>query len=610
MARAIWTGSISFGLVNIPVGLYSAVFEKTIRFHQLERGTSDRVSNRRVNERTGKEVEYSEIVKGYDVGEGQYVVLSPAELESVEPTGSRTIEMDDFVDPDEIDPIFYDQTYYVTPKTAAAGRPYALIAEAVREAGKLAVATFVMRSKEHLAALRVHGEVLALETMYFADEIRDPPQEIEVLPSGESPTRRELETAISLIESLSASWEPTKYHDRFRARVEQLIEAKRAGQQVVASRPKEADSNVVDLMEALQRSVERVRRTRTAELGEPARASAPEQTAAGANTSKSTPPGAASERTRSRRRWCMSPGEKTTVEIEGRELQLSNLDKVLFPDGFTKGQLIDYYVQVAPFLLPHLKDRPVTVKRFPEGVGRSGFIEKNLPPHAPEWISTVGLPRKGAGRGQRGESSRDTTEYALVNDLATLVWLANLAAVELHTPMWRIGPDHKPRSPDLLVFDLDPGKPAAMRECCQVAILLRRELEGEGIGLLAKTSGSKGLQCYGRIAGRRWPPGRSNAYAHELAERTERGNQALVVSRMARALRPGKVLIDWSQNNAAKTTVSVYSLRAVASPAVSTPVRWDEVEACACAEVQSLSFPPAEVLDRLERAGDLFSPLL
>jgi DNA end-binding protein Ku len=289
MARAIWTGSISFDLVNIPVGLYSAVFEKTIRFHQLERGTSDRVRNRRVNERTGKEVEYSEIVKGYDVGDGQYVVLSPAELESVEPTGSRTIEMDDFVDPDEIDPIFYDQTYYVTPKTAAAGRPYALIAEAVREAGKLAVATFVMRSKEHLAALRVHGEVLALETMYFADEIRDPLQEIEVLPSGESPTRRELETAISLIESLSASWEPTKYHDRFRARVEQLIEAKRAGQQVVASRPKEADSNVVDLMEALQRSVERVRRTRTAELAEPARASAPEQTAAGANTSKSTP---------------------------------------------------------------------------------------------------------------------------------------------------------------------------------------------------------------------------------------------------------------------------------------------------------------------------------
>ncbi|MGO9557575.1 MAG: Ku protein [Acidimicrobiales bacterium] len=262
MARAIWTGSISFGLVNIPVGLYSAVSEKTIRFNQLQKGTSDRIRYKRVNENTGEEVEYQDIVKGYDVGDGRYVVLTPKELEAVEPSGSRTIEIEDFVDQVDIDPIFYNQTYFVAPKTEAAGRPYALLIEAMRKSGKVGIATFVMRSREHLAALRVNGEVLALETMYFADEIREPSREIEIAPSGEPPRERELTTAISLIESMGAKWDPTSYHDRYRLRVEELIDQKLQGQEVVTGKPADRDTNVVDLMEALRRSVDRVREDR------------------------------------------------------------------------------------------------------------------------------------------------------------------------------------------------------------------------------------------------------------------------------------------------------------------------------------------------------------
>lgn len=267
MARAIWTGSISFGLVNIPVGLYSAVSEKTIRFHQLERGTSDRIRYKRVNENTGKEVEYQDIVKGYDVGGGQYVILSPKELEAVEPTGSRTIEIEDFVDQVDIDPIFYNQTYYVAPKTDGANRPYQLLIEAMRKSGKVGIASFVMRSKEHLAALRVDGDVLALETMYFADEIRDPMKEVEITPSAEPPKERELATAISLVESMSTKWDPTNYEDRYRARVEELIEQKLQGEELVTGSRPERDSNVVDLMEALKRSVDRVRDDRKGEAG-------------------------------------------------------------------------------------------------------------------------------------------------------------------------------------------------------------------------------------------------------------------------------------------------------------------------------------------------------
>jgi bifunctional non-homologous end joining protein LigD len=304
---------------------------------------------------------------------------------------------------------------------------------------------------------------------------------------------------------------------------------------------------------------------------------------------------------------------RVTVTVDDRELQLSNLEKPLFASGFTKRQMLDYYARIAPALLPQIKDRPVTVKRFPNGIGAKGFIEKNVPRHAPDWIRTMTVARKGTGRWGKepeNDSGRDTTEFVLVDGLATLMYLVNLAAVEFHTPMWRTGKNGQPRPPDLVVFDLDPGPPAALSECCRIALRLRERALDDGVELLAKTSGSKGLQLYGSVVAKRWAADRTNTYAHGLARELEKDDEALVVSRMAKPLREGKVLIDWSQNNTAKTTVSPYSLRAIEGPTVSTPVTWDEVDAVAGGGgVPLLGFTPQAVLERVASMGDLFAPL-
>jgi bifunctional non-homologous end joining protein LigD len=293
-------------------------------------------------------------------------------------------------------------------------------------------------------------------------------------------------------------------------------------------------------------------------------------------------------------------GNTVAVDVDGRTLRLSNLDKVLYPEvGLTKGEIITYYTSVAPVLLPHLAARALTRKRYPNGVDGPFFFEKNAPRGTPDWVRTVRLPAPGSTK------NRDEIDYIVVEDLATLVWLANLAALELHTPQWKVGPRGGVHGADQLVLDLDPGAPAAISECCQVALLLREALVDIGLDPVAKTSGSKGLQVYAAIA-----PTSSdtvNAWAHELAKLVEREHPELVVSRMTKSLRPGKVLVDWSQNNGAKTTVTVYSLRARPTATVSTPVTWDEVGAAA--EGAPLSFTQADVLARIED-GDLFAPLL
>ncbi len=300
----------------------------------------------------------------------------------------------------------------------------------------------------------------------------------------------------------------------------------------------------------------------------------------------------------------MSPA-KQRVEIDGRTLAVSNLEKVLFPEvGFTKAQVIDYYSRIAPVLLPHLAGRALTRKRYPDGVEGQVFFEKNAPRGTPEWVRTERLPSPGSSKG------RETIDYVVVDDLPTLVWTANLASLELHTHMWRVdadSPDPEQCPPDMVVFDLDPGPPATIVECCRVARLLRPLLEADGLAPVAKTSGSKGLQLYAR-ADRFGSSQETSAYAKELAQRLERDHPDDVVHRMTKALRPGKVLVDWSQNSAAKTTVSVYSLRARDRPTVSTPVTWDEVEACA--DPSDLVFTSDDVLARVERNGDLFAPLL
>jgi bifunctional non-homologous end joining protein LigD len=290
--------------------------------------------------------------------------------------------------------------------------------------------------------------------------------------------------------------------------------------------------------------------------------------------------------------------KKVPVEVDGRKLTLSNLDKVLYPEaGFTKAQVIDYYLHVAPVLLPHISARPVTIKRYPEGVDADFFFQKNAPAHRPDWVPTAKIASPGSTK------SRDTIEYILGGDQPTLIWAANLAALELHTPMWRyphVG------EPDLLVFDLDPGPPASVVECCEVALLLRPLLAERGLTPVAKTSGGKGLQLYAVVAG--MTSQETSDLAKGLAEQLEQEHPKLVVSKMTKALRPDKVLIDWSQNNAAKTTVAPYSLRARSQPTVSTPVTWAEV--AACKRAADLVFTADIVVERIVASGDLFAGAL
>jgi bifunctional non-homologous end joining protein LigD len=297
----------------------------------------------------------------------------------------------------------------------------------------------------------------------------------------------------------------------------------------------------------------------------------------------------------------MAREERVTVQVGGHRLTLSNLPKVLYPEsGFTKGEVIDYYTRIAPVLLPHVTGRPATRKRYPDGVDAESFFEKNAPSHTPSWVRTVVLPSPGSSMG------RETVRYVVVDDLPTLVWLANLAALELHVPQWTVGPRGGVRDADRLVFDLDPGPPASIVECCRVACLLRDALAEDGLDAWAKTSGSKGMQLYVPVKPVSWE--KTHGYAKALAQRLEAEHPDLVVHRMEKRLRPGKVLIDWSQNNSAKTTVAPYSLRARSHPTVSTPVTWDEVEACR--DPEDLRFLTADVLERIDKHGDLFEPLL
>jgi bifunctional non-homologous end joining protein LigD len=286
--------------------------------------------------------------------------------------------------------------------------------------------------------------------------------------------------------------------------------------------------------------------------------------------------------------------ERIRVSVGGHSIELSNLDKVLYPaSGFTKAEVIDYYTRVAPALLPHLRDRALTRIRFPDGVGGGSFFEKNAPAGTPDWVRRETLPVPGSSTG------RETLDYVVVDDLPTLVWLANLAALELHVHQWRVG-----AVPDLLVVDLDPGAPAGLAECAEVALLLRERLAADGLTAYPKTSGKKGMQLYCPIAATR-PADEVSGYAKRIAEELVRQRPKQITAQMAKRLRPGKVFIDWSQNNAAKTTVAPYSLRAEPTPSVSTPLTWAEVEGGG-----ALRFTPAEVLARVDAHGDLLADLL
>ncbi len=290
----------------------------------------------------------------------------------------------------------------------------------------------------------------------------------------------------------------------------------------------------------------------------------------------------------------------TEMEIEGRTLKLANLEKVLYPaTGFTKGELIDWYTAIAPALLPHLRDRPLTLKRYPDGVQAKHFYEKHSPRHRPEWVQTTTI---------LAEREQREIDYTLCQDLPTLVWLANLAAIELHPSLSLAGATDRPTS---LVFDLDPGPPAGMPACCEVALQLAGLFDQLGLQSLPKTSGSKGLQVYVPLNSPEIGYEQTKTFAHAVANLLARRHPDRVTSAMSKAQRRGKVLIDWSQNDRHKTTVSVYSLRARERPTVSTPVSWEEIRACfEAGQDGTLSFETGEVLRRLASQGDLFEAAL
>lgn len=266
MARAIWSGVISFGLVSIPVGLYTAVQEHEPSFHQFQQGTKDRIRYKRVNERTGKEVDYGDIVRGAEVGDGEYVLLSDEDLDSVAPGKSRSLDITAFVELADIDPVCFAKPYYLAPAGEGTEKTYALLRDAMAEAGKAGIAMFVMHGKEHLAAVRADGDVLVLETLYFADEVRDPKSELDV-PGRIKFRGQELKMATSLIESMAGDWRPKDYRDTYTDRVNKLIESKRSGEEFQASEAAPEPTNVVDLLEVLRRSVDDARSGRGGRAG-------------------------------------------------------------------------------------------------------------------------------------------------------------------------------------------------------------------------------------------------------------------------------------------------------------------------------------------------------
>ena len=297
-------------------------------------------------------------------------------------------------------------------------------------------------------------------------------------------------------------------------------------------------------------------------------------------------------------------GAELRVDVEGRTLVIKNLAKVLYPQtGTTKGEVLDYYARIAPTMLMHLRDRAVTRIRWPHGVQGMSFFEKNAPAGTPSWVRTVSVPTTGSRTADRKDG---TLDFPVVDDLATLTWLANLAAIELHVHQWRVGRNGRPRNADRIVVDLDPGEPAGLHECCQVALLVRDKLEERDLVGRPVLSGSKGLHLYATLPSR-LPPDESTALAKEIAEELQAEHPGLVTATMTKARRHGKVFLDWSQNAGSKTTIAPYSLRGRERPYVAAPVSWGEVTAGAedPLGLGQMAFP--EVLDRVERLGDLFA---
>ncbi|MGK5682127.1 Ku protein [Actinoplanes sp. URMC 104] len=287
MARPIWTGAITFGLVSVPVAMYSATHEHEVSFHQFEKGTADRIRYRRVNERTGKEVEFDDIVKGADVGGGDYVMLDQDELDSVAPGRSRSLDIHRFVELADIDPLYYQKTYWLGPGSSETAKVYGLLRDAMADTGRAAVGTLVMRGKEYLTAIRADGELLVLQTMYFADEVRDPADQIDELPRRNQAKPAEMHMAEQLIDSMSGPWKPSDFRDTYTERVNELIEAKKKGKEITPAEDAPEPTAASDLFEVLRRSVEAASQRRAASSGSAGSSSKSSTSAKSARSGKS-----------------------------------------------------------------------------------------------------------------------------------------------------------------------------------------------------------------------------------------------------------------------------------------------------------------------------------
>ncbi|WP_086727671.1 Ku protein [Streptomyces carpinensis] len=342
MARAMWTGVITFGLVSVPIGLFTATEDHTLHFHQLQRGTTDRIRNRRVNERTGEEVSPDDIVKGYELAEGEYVVVEPDELDEIAPGRSQTIEITDFVDLSDIEPVYFYRTYYVAPRGKEYVNVYGLLRSALATANKAGIATFVMRNKQYLTALRAEDELLVLQTLHWADEVRDPGRELPELPSGRAGKGKELDMAIQLVEALSAPWDPARYHDTYQETVREMVRAKSEGQEIVAAQEPPVATNVIDLMKVLQGSVDQARGTRGEAAAEPRdKAPARKPAAKGAKkTGRQAPPKTA--RTSATGRRAPAGGKGELRQLSKAELyQRATEQNVAGRSRMSREQLID-----------------------------------------------------------------------------------------------------------------------------------------------------------------------------------------------------------------------------------------------------------------------------
>ena len=604
MARPVWSGTISFGLVAIPVKLFNAVRRQSVSFNQLDERNMARIRYRKVNAETGEEVGDDHIVKGYEISKGRYVVVDPDELEPFMPVATKSVDLEEFVDLSEIDPVYFDTAYHLAPDGPP--KPYVLLARAMEASGKVAIGRFVMRNKQYTAAIRAEDGRLVMSSLAYADEVVDP-SEISELQGldGVEVSAKEIAMAESLVESLAADFEPEKYHDEYREQVMALIQMKADGEEFempeVADREAEGHRHHGGARGERgggeERSCATIRPSRAPTEGEGGasrrrRAAAKPSAPAKKPTAKSPPerrrrpePAIRNDGSSGRRRGRRADGPAVATSTRCSTRRGSRRPR---SSTTTPGS------------------RRTSSRTSPAAASRS--VDSRTAPT--RRASSRSAARRTGPSGSRSRSGRATVRAAssTAASRSRRRWCGRPTwRRSRSTPRWRSPPTST--TPRTLVFDFDPGPRTSIVECCAVALGMRDVLESVGLEGWCKTSGSKGLQMYVPLN----TPGVTHEAAADFAlavgQVMERQMPGKVTTVMAKVERPGKIFVDWSQNAHHKTTIAPYSLRARPDPTVSTPVTWDEVETC-CGDGVELRFEAADVLARVDELGDLFEPVL